>query len=86
MDELLNPKETAGRLGMAVQTLAAWRAKGFGPRYVKVGARVRYSRTAIEEWLLERTRGEMAKPQLPHKAARQVRSPVRGTRDVTRRR
>ncbi len=43
---LLSPKATARRLGFSVVTLWRWRRDGVGPRFVKVGAVVRYS---IEE-------------------------------------
>jgi predicted DNA-binding transcriptional regulator AlpA len=58
MSDLLKPKEAAEALGgLAPQTLAVWRAKGFGPRYVKIGVLVRYPRSEIDAWLEERTSG-----------------------------
>lgn len=38
----LTPKEAAYRLRVAIQTLANWRVKGNGPRYIKCGRKVLY--------------------------------------------
>jgi hypothetical protein len=35
---------------VTVETLANWRAKGVGPRFTKIGSRVRYSRDAVLEY------------------------------------
>ena len=46
--DLLDEKEAAAILGMAVQTLRNWRWRGKGPRVHKVGARlVRYHRADL---------------------------------------
>lgn len=52
-DDLLNEHEGAAYLGnRAVQTLRNWRAKGIGPRFVKIGARmVRYRRRDLEAFI-----------------------------------
>ncbi len=44
------PKEAAARLGVEASTLANWRWKGGGPRYIKVGGRVRYRLCEIAQW------------------------------------
>jgi hypothetical protein len=43
----------AGRYlgGLAVQTLARWRVEGRGPRFFKLGSRVRYDRADLDTWL-----------------------------------
>lgn len=41
-DELLPDATTAKILGISKGTLPVWRHKGKGPRYVKIGSRVRY--------------------------------------------
>ena len=52
---LLTPQGAAKLLGLAEQTLARWRVRGEGPRYQKLGGRVRYSATELERWVAERT-------------------------------
>lgn len=52
---LLTPEEAAARLSVAVQTLAHWRVRGTGPSFIHLSARcVRYSESALEQWLSER--------------------------------
>jgi predicted DNA-binding transcriptional regulator AlpA len=53
----LTPKELSERWvgSVSVRTLANWRSTGDGPRYVKIGGRVAYKVTEVEEW--ERSRG-----------------------------
>lgn len=58
-DELLSPKDVRGEYGFNEQTLANWRWTGVGPAFIKLspgkGGRIRYKRSAIEQWLDERT-------------------------------
>ena len=52
MEQLLDTVECARILGMHPQTLAAWRAQGRGPIFLKVGPRkVRYRVRDIDDWL-----------------------------------
>jgi predicted DNA-binding transcriptional regulator AlpA len=48
---LLHPKAAANFLDLSEWTLAQWRCKGVGPRFVKLGNRVRYSPAALAEWV-----------------------------------
>jgi predicted DNA-binding transcriptional regulator AlpA len=50
LDDLLTTAETAGVLRIKQQTLRAWRAKSRGPRYVKIGSRVVYSKKDVADW------------------------------------
>ena len=43
METLVNEHEVALQLGLAVATLRRWRWAGRGPRFVKIGAAVRYA-------------------------------------------
>ena len=36
-------------------TLARWRSEGRGPRYIKIGARVAYRGSDLNDWLATRT-------------------------------
>lgn len=49
---MLSPEQLSDRWGNAVgvPTLANWRVKGKGPRFVKVGGRVRYPIADVEKW------------------------------------
>jgi excisionase family DNA binding protein len=48
---LLTPEEAAAFLAMPVLTLQTWRAHRTGPRYYKIGRRVRYRHSDLERWL-----------------------------------
>jgi predicted DNA-binding transcriptional regulator AlpA len=50
------PEDAARRLGIEESTLANWRWNGRGPRYVRVGRRVRYRLADLAEWLDQQTR------------------------------
>jgi predicted DNA-binding transcriptional regulator AlpA len=55
LDEpILPPSEAAAELHVEPQTLAAWRHRGEGPRYVKIGKLVFYRPSDIREWLATR--------------------------------
>lgn len=48
---LATPAEVAKHLTVDVTTLAAWRYKGQGPVFVKLGARVAYLWSDVEAWV-----------------------------------
>lgn len=53
---LYSPGEAAVYLGVAQQTLAHWRVRGTGPKFVHLSKRcVRYSELALREWVEGRT-------------------------------
>lgn len=52
---LLDPEAAGHYLGLSPWTLAEWRCKGNGPRYMKLGNRVRYSIVELDAWLESRT-------------------------------
>lgn len=50
--DVLIPKEVAAEYRLAERTLANWRAKGEGPRFLKLGKRaVRYRRADVEAFI-----------------------------------
>lgn len=52
--------EAAAILGLRPGTLEQWRWLGKGPRHVKVGGLVRYSDTALREYIEAQTRASSA--------------------------
>lgn len=48
---LLNEVDAARFLAVSVRTLQAWRTKGAGPPFVRLGRAVRYSRQALIDWV-----------------------------------
>lgn len=54
-DDLLTPEEVAERLRVHRATLTAWRVRGEGPTWTRLGARaVRYRLSDVEAYLRER--------------------------------
>jgi len=48
---LLTESEVAARLRVSLACLRRWRLEGRGPRFVKVGSRVRYPSEELEGWI-----------------------------------
>lgn len=48
---LLNPTDAAAFLHCSEWTLASYRCKGTGPRFCKLGNRVRYTPASLAEWI-----------------------------------
>jgi len=48
---VLTDQEFCLAVGIEPSTAAAWRSRGTGPDYVKVGGRVLYRRVDVIEWL-----------------------------------
>jgi len=53
-DEAVNAAEAAKLTGVPPATLATWRSRGGGPRFLKLGRVVRYRRRALYEWMAAR--------------------------------
>jgi predicted DNA-binding transcriptional regulator AlpA len=52
---LMTEQQAADILAIGVKTLQAWRVRGGGPKYVKVGRCVRYAEHDLEEFILRQT-------------------------------
>lgn len=48
---LINEGEAARRLGLSVKTLRRWRWAGKGPRFLKIGAAVRYDPADLQGFI-----------------------------------
>jgi len=53
-NRVLNDKQAAQFLGVAVQTLRNWRGQRRGPDYIKLGRSVRYSEGDLSRFLESR--------------------------------
>ncbi len=54
MTPLFSTSELAARLGLAEITLRKWRIYGTGPRFVRLGATIRYRAEDIDAWVASR--------------------------------
>lgn len=61
-DLLLRASDAAEFLGVSRATLAKWRVYGFGPAFIKIGARVSYRMSDINAWLDERRQTNTINP------------------------
>ena len=52
--------QAATYLNVSRRTLQAWRQRGGGPEYIKLGGAVRYDRAALDRYIEERTRANTA--------------------------
>ena len=48
---LLNESQVAERLGLSVATLRAWRHRGTGPTFLRLGRAVRYLPSDVDEFI-----------------------------------
>lgn len=55
--QFLNDKQLSALLGVSTASVRRWRLLGLGPRYLKVGASVRYRVEDLEAWLASRPAG-----------------------------
>ena len=56
LQEISTTEEAARFLRLQKQTLEAWRLRGTGPAFLKLGRRVVYRREALEKFMAERER------------------------------
>ena len=60
IEKLLNEFDLARITGLSVASVRRWRLFGKGPRYLKIGAAVRYKPEDVKEWLDSRPTGGQA--------------------------
>jgi predicted DNA-binding transcriptional regulator AlpA len=49
------PSEVAEHIQVSEGTLAQWRHRGVGPKWVRCGRRIRYRWEDVERWITEQT-------------------------------
>jgi len=59
---LIDEIEAARYLGLSRRTMQAWRVRGDGPPYVKLGAAVRYDLDVLAAWVASGIRHSTADP------------------------
>ena len=52
-DPLLDNTQAAAYLNLPPKSLNNWRSRGEGPKYLKIGARVMYRQSALDEFISE---------------------------------
>lgn len=51
LQELFNERDVARITGLSIASVRRWRIRRQGPRYLKIGAAVRYRPADLEMWL-----------------------------------
>lgn len=65
MSELLTDLEAAEVVDLSPKTLRKYRVEGVGPKFLKIGRKVRYRREHLESWLESRTFSNTAEAAHP---------------------
>ncbi len=60
--KLLTETQVAGMLNLQVATLRRWRWMGQGPRFIKIGAAVRYDPQELKAYLAKQVRSSTSDP------------------------
>ena len=60
--KLLTETQVAERLNLRVATLRRWRWLGQGPRFIKIGAAVRYDPQELRDYLAKQVRSSTSDP------------------------
>ncbi len=63
MQSLITDEQFEATYGVSRKTLANWRVKGEGPRFVKIGGAVRYRAEDVTAWIDSRVFGSTAEYQ-----------------------
>lgn len=59
---LLTERQAADLLALSPRTLQAWRVRGGGPSYIKLGSAIRYDAEALTAWIAEQQRANTIEP------------------------
>lgn len=57
LEKLLTDKDLEEKSIAGVQTLKKWRREGRGPRFLRIGHKIRYRASDVAEWLESRAEG-----------------------------
>ena len=60
--KLLTESQVAEFLNLRVATLRRWRWVGIGPKFIKIGAAVRYDPQQLKDYLAEQVRSSTSDP------------------------
>jgi hypothetical protein len=64
LQPLLDPVRVARLLGVEAETLGAWRRRGYGPRWYRIGKKIKYAEPDLRTWMsaqVSRAEGDPAK-------------------------
>jgi len=66
LEPLLAPTRVARLLGVEAETLASWRRKGYGPRWYRIGKKIKYAEVDLRAWMTAQSSlGDVSPTGLP---------------------
>ena len=71
IEPLLDSSRVARLLGVEVATLAVWRRRGYGPRWYRIGKKVKYTEPDLRAWMAGQVGHDAAIFEAPTDGARQ---------------
>jgi hypothetical protein len=54
---MFSPDQVARALGVEVETLGAWRRRGYGPRWYRIGKKIKYAEPDLRAWMSAQSSG-----------------------------
>jgi predicted site-specific integrase-resolvase len=63
LEPLLDSTRVARVLGVEVETLGAWRRRGYGPRWYRIGKKIKYAEADIRAWMNAQVNGGLSTSQ-----------------------
>jgi predicted DNA-binding transcriptional regulator AlpA len=69
LQELFNERDVARITGLSIASVRRWRIRRQGPRYLKIGAAVRYRPADLETWLTSQATDATSAPTASGKGA-----------------
>ena len=54
---MFSPDQVARALGVEVETLGAWRRRGYGPRWYRIGKKIKYAEPDLRAWMSAQSGG-----------------------------
>jgi predicted site-specific integrase-resolvase len=60
LEPLLDSTRVARILGVEVETLGAWRRRGYGPRWYRIGKKIKYAEPDLRAWMGAQAKGAIS--------------------------
>jgi len=64
LEPLLDQVKVARILGIEIETLGSWRRKGYGPRWYRIGRKIRYAAPDLRAWMSAQSRRDVSAPEV----------------------
>ena len=62
LEPMFSPDQVARSLGVEVETLGAWRRRGYGPGWYRIGKKIKYTESELRAWMNTQAHQESISP------------------------